>query len=252
MFRGQAKCPPGLSDQKRGEMVEEALRNSLEQIVFCGELQEKANPDDWKDRVVKDLGAGTAADAAPLIPLPEGRNMVNWRHEFTDDVIYSLDALDVAFDFRGLCSETPTQKEERIKDELSRLVPLRLGSISGLSLDTEYLIFNARKRRFEYVKGVPNSVFAAALFKSTEAMQGLQAFRGIQTHVSAPSLMEMQRAAFCRALLNDAFEFCGRNGSKSTPIDLLATRGSFTPQFYPRRFVLKDCMYESKLGSSPS
>ncbi|CAF3915700.1 unnamed protein product [Rotaria sp. Silwood1] len=50
-----------------------------------------------------------------------------------------------------------------------------------------------------------------------------------------------------RAHIINAFSMCNADGTRPRSIDYHSFRGLFTPEFYPRRFALKDSLYEQRL-----
>lgn len=50
-----------------------------------------------------------------------------------------------------------------------------------------------------------------------------------------------------RALIRNAFEMLNEDGTEPKVTTLNRYRGCFTPEFYPRRFALKDCIYQQRL-----
>ena len=50
-----------------------------------------------------------------------------------------------------------------------------------------------------------------------------------------------------RAHINNAFSMVNPHGTSAENVDFHAFRGNFTPEFYPRRFALKDSLYSQRL-----
>ncbi|CAF3388299.1 unnamed protein product, partial [Rotaria sp. Silwood2] len=50
-----------------------------------------------------------------------------------------------------------------------------------------------------------------------------------------------------RAHIMNGFSMMNADGSEPRSVDFHSFRGSFTPQFYPRRFALKDSLYGQRL-----
>lgn len=56
-----------------------------------------------------------------------------------------------------------------------------------------------------------------------------------------------QACTLARAHLQNAFSMCNPDGTDARLIDFDRFQGSFTPEFYPRRFALKDSIYSQRL-----
>ena len=56
-----------------------------------------------------------------------------------------------------------------------------------------------------------------------------------------------EAAKLARAHLINAFSMCDGEGNRPRPVDFHSFHGCFTPEFYPRRFVLKDSIYSQRL-----
>ena len=90
-----------------------------------------------------------------------------------------------------------------------------------------WIVFNARKQKFEIVYG----------------MQVEQLRKLIYIDANKPS----EAAKLARAHLINAFSMCDAEGNRPRPIDFHGFHGFFTPEFYPRRFALKDSIYSQRL-----
>ncbi|KAJ3332072.1 hypothetical protein HDU91_003179, partial [Kappamyces sp. JEL0680] len=83
----------------------------------------------------------------------------------------------------------------------------------------DHIIYNARKRTFTKVHGITNSQLVELL--------------------PSNKLLE--------ARINNAFAMLNEEGEPPESPDLDKYRGRFSPEFYPKRFQLKDCIYEQRL-----
>jgi hypothetical protein len=90
-----------------------------------------------------------------------------------------------------------------------------------------WIVFNARKQKFEIVYG----------------MQVEQLRKLIYIDPNKPS----EAAKLARAHLINAFSMCDAEGNRPRPIDFHSFHGFFTPEFYPRRFAVKDSIYSQRL-----
>ncbi|CAF1210121.1 unnamed protein product, partial [Rotaria magnacalcarata] len=90
-----------------------------------------------------------------------------------------------------------------------------------------WVIFNARLQHFEIVYGI-----------TVEELRKL-----IDIDANAPR--EANKLA--RAHIVNAFSMCDAQGTLARPVDFHGFHGMFTPEFYPRRFALKDSIYSQRL-----
>ena len=90
-----------------------------------------------------------------------------------------------------------------------------------------WIVFNARKQKFDIVYGM-----------QVERLRKL-----IYIDPNKPS----EAAKLARAHLINAFSMCDAEGNRPRPIDFHSFHGFFTPEFYPRRFALKDSIYSQRL-----
>ncbi|KAI9015033.1 hypothetical protein BC832DRAFT_185908 [Gaertneriomyces semiglobifer] len=103
----------------------------------------------------------------------------------------------------------------------------------------QYLIFNARGKngvaQFELVTGITNS----DLLELMELGEN-----GEQDH------MRSDRAKAIEGVIRNGFSMLNADGSQPDSLNAAQVRefrGCFTPEFYPRRFALKDCIYSQRL-----
>ncbi|KAI8915836.1 hypothetical protein EDD86DRAFT_215964 [Gorgonomyces haynaldii] len=143
------------------------------------------------------------------------------------DVFLPHYTYDVVFDWKSLCQifhvdikDADLKKREEIP--FQRMMTNLESKLGKHGLIKGYIIFNARKRRFESVYGITNS----------------NLINIIQDEKSGQSPLAYVRNAF--AMLN-------RNGEAPDEPDLDTYRGNFTPAFYPHRFQFKDCIYQQRL-----
>jgi adenosine deaminase len=119
----------------------------------------------------------------------------------------------------------------RNKDFIQAAVEEKLGfhmtSSSNPPRFRHRIIFNAREQKFEVVYGI-----------TVEDLRNL-----IDIDANAPR--EANRLA--RAHIVNAFSMCDAQGTNARPVDFHSFQGMFTPEFYPRRFALKDSIYSQRL-----
>ncbi len=89
------------------------------------------------------------------------------------------------------------------------------------------IVFNARQQKFQVVKGITIEILCKLI--------------NIKANAPAPECI------LARAHLQNAFSMCNPDGSAPRLIDFDKFHGSFTPEFYPRRFALKDSLYSQRL-----
>lgn len=90
-----------------------------------------------------------------------------------------------------------------------------------------WIIFNARSQEFEIVYGIV-----------VEDLRKL-----IMNDTTAPDKAKQN----ARAHIVNAFSMCDAQGTAARHVDFHNFRGAFTPEFYPRRFALKDSIYSQRL-----
>lgn len=144
---------------------------------------------------------------------------------FTHDAVYSLKQLYLAF---GGDLKTAVEDEcNTTKRKMQNEVNIKTNGILD-SHFSKYIVFNARKRQLKRVYGVKNSDMARLLKRSREA-------RAREVGIVVSDTKSPSSAAMLREQLTEAFTM-----SRRDPV--------FTPTFFPRRFILKDAMYEARLG----
>ena len=91
----------------------------------------------------------------------------------------------------------------------------------------EWIIFNAREQKLQIVYGI-----------TVEELRNQVKYDG------NPSSKDNEIA---RAYIINAFSMRNAEGTPARDVDLHNFHGSFTPDFYPRRFALKDSIYSQRL-----
>ena len=147
---------------------------------------------------------------------------LKFKDNFSYDVVLRLDDLCKALGIRRMDNH----------DLKQIAVAEKLGVYSDASSESSvkfcnWIIFNAREQKFEIVYGI----------------QVADLRRLITLDLNAP--MEAKRLA--RAHIINAFSMCNAEGTSARHIDLQNFHGLFTPEFYPRRFALKDSIYSQRL-----
>ncbi|KAJ3182306.1 hypothetical protein HDU87_008468 [Geranomyces variabilis] len=175
-------------------------------------------------------------DAKLAKKLPSER-ITQLQTSFTDDVVYRADFLLTVF---GLASSTDAQDEFLVALQTGKLRDMLCNANHPTVFQTyfrHYIIFNARKAEFEFVLGLPNT-----------ALLQLMEFPTIgQPDKRDKSGKPSSQALAIRALVQNGFSMLENNGSQAGPTGLNNYRGRFTPEFYPKRFRLKDSIYGQRL-----
>jgi hypothetical protein len=156
--------------------------------------------------------------------LPEGESFLK---SFSYDVVFSREKLGDAF-FDNPDSD-PEILETKIMGMLGAQPSVATSSTSKLPAMKHYIVFNARKQNFQLVYGLT----------STHLRQ-LAGFNSMLSHDS-------EQCTAVRAHLRNAFSMLNEDGSEPRSASLNWFRGCFTPEFYPKRYALKDCIYEQRL-----
>lgn len=145
--------------------------------------------------------------------------------DFTYDVVLTLADLGKAF---GVTTSWMVEVDDLIQSKVEE--KLGLHTYRNLTRSRPFrlwIVFNTREQRFQVVKGM-----------TVELVREL-----INVQANAPS----QSCALARAHLQNAFSMCNPDGTDARMIDFDRFHGSFTPEFYPRRFALKDSIYSQRL-----
>eukprot|EP00050_Salpingoeca_kvevrii_P002252 m.189802 g.189802 ORF g.189802 m.189802 type:complete len:1730 (+) comp10571_c0_seq2:2663-7852(+) len=139
------------------------------------------------------------------------------RH-FTSDVVYSVDTLCEGF---NVDKDLPMQlKTFHLHRHLGVEPHTRVSTFA------EYIVFNARKQLFQYVVGIRNTdlLYHVLLAKPYGALDRLRN---------------------CFSMLRfDGQRMRGHEDHARHPY-----QACFSPEFYPRRYALKDPLYEQRLGT---
>ncbi|CAF1340979.1 unnamed protein product [Rotaria sp. Silwood1] len=145
------------------------------------------------------------------------RNLT-FKNDFSYDVVLTL------FDL----SKSLGVKEENCDDIKQLNVTEKLGIYPPLKINfRDWIIFNARKQELEIVYGI-----------QVEELRHL-----IKCDPNKPS----KAKELARSYIINAFSMCDAQGTPARHVDLHGFHGSFTPDFYPRRFALKDSIYSQRL-----
>ncbi|CAF1216108.1 unnamed protein product, partial [Didymodactylos carnosus] len=149
--------------------------------------------------------------------------------DFSYDVILKLDNLAKAF---GIF-ERNTHRDllQTIVEEKLGFHDYKLRNSNTINNEFKYyIVFNARKQLFEIVYGIPVEIVR-------ELVGGDVSDDKIQDKVILNA----------RGYIRNAFSMRNADGTAPRMIDFSLFQGTFTPEFYPRRFALKDALYEQRL-----
>lgn len=155
--------------------------------------------------------------------------------DFTYDVVLTLSDLG-----KGLGINIPwiSEFEDLIQSKVEEKLGLHTYQQPNKSSDQpadgsndrpfrRWIVFNARNQVFDVVKGI--------------TIETLRKYIAIEANAPA------QKCSLARAHIQNAFSMCNPDGTDPRPIDFDRFHGSFTPEFYPRRFALKDSLYSQRL-----
>ncbi|CAF1390359.1 unnamed protein product [Didymodactylos carnosus] len=148
--------------------------------------------------------------------------------DFTYDVVLTLSDLGKAF---NVTTPWISEFDDLIQSKVEEKLGLHTYQQSTESLSPPFfrrwIVFNTREQVFQVVKGI-----------TVETLRNL-----ISVKANAP----VQASALARARLQNAFSMCNPDGTAPRPVDFDKFHGSFTPEFYLRRFALKDSIYSQRL-----
>jgi hypothetical protein len=152
----------------------------------------------------------------------EHRNL-SFADNFSYDVIISMEKFAHAFSLSNpnlnIVQTTIEEKLGVYTHATDRTLPFKY-----------WIIFNARKQKIEILYGMTAE-------KLRELIGGYSAIENIDNPAKRDA----------RAHIINAFSMCNADGTMPRSIDYHSFRGQFTPEFYPRRFALKDSLYEQRL-----
>ena len=144
---------------------------------------------------------------------------LQFEHNFSYDVVLELSDL---------------RKGLGVKDsECEGFVQLNVIEKLGCHLSEQttkfqhWIVFNAKEQKFKIVYGI-----------QVNTLRQL-----ITVDENRPS----EAAKLARAHITNAFSMCDAEGTSPRSVDLHGFHGCFTPEFYPRRFALKDSIYSQRL-----
>ena len=144
---------------------------------------------------------------------------LEFKDDFSYDVILTLDDLCKGLGITN--SDCEGFAQLAITEKLGGHLPNRFIKFQN------WIIFNAKKQKFDIVYGI-----------SVEQLRNL-----IRINPNEPS----EAARLARGHLINAFSMCDAEGTPPRSIDFHGFHGCFTPEFYPRRFALKDSIYSQRL-----
>ena len=150
---------------------------------------------------------------------------LTFKENFSYDVVFSLENLAKGL---GLEEDQPRDiKQSKVEEKLGIYTKSGLSEVRFFNY---WIIFNAREQHLQVVYGM-----------QAEKLRML--IGGVKPidQLTDPA----QRDA--RAHIINAFSMMNADGSEPRSIDFHSFRGAFTPEFYPRRFVLKDSIYAQRL-----
>lgn len=146
---------------------------------------------------------------------------LSFKENFSYDIVLKLSDLGKGMGVR----------EDDCRDLIQAEVEEKLG-ISRSGVDQKmpfrhYIVFNARKQHFEIAYGL-----------TAESLRNL-----IKKDEKAANITRQS----ARGHIINCFSMCRLTGEPARHIDFHGFHGAFTPEFYPRRFALKDSIYEQRL-----
>ncbi len=150
---------------------------------------------------------------------------LKFEHNFSYDVVFSLDKLAEGL---GLGEKEPRDMIQGIVEE--KLGIYTKSDWAKREFFNHWIIFNAREQKLQIVYGI-----------KAEDLRMLIGGQKPIDQLTDPA----QRDA--RAHIINAFSMMNADGSEPHSVDFHSFRGAFTPEFYPRRFALKDSIYAQRL-----
>eukprot|EP00835_Amoeboradix_gromovi_P000224 NODE_8_length_47770_cov_0.334354.p2 type:complete len:1249 gc:universal NODE_8_length_47770_cov_0.334354:13005-16751(+) len=138
-------------------------------------------------------------------------------------------SLDVVFSIKNLSEALNINSEhyDLLQSQIEEMLGIQ--NRPGLSKFKRCIIFNARLQKLQIVHGLPLSDLRECIGGNKDPKDHTEAEKTALAHIK------------------NAFSMCNADGSVARSVDFHSFRGSFTPEFYPRRFSLKDSLYEQRL-----
>ena len=146
--------------------------------------------------------------------------------DFTYDVVLTLSDLGKGL---GVTTSPINNFDDLIQSKVEEKLGLHIYQESveqPLKPFRQWIIFNARKQKFEVVKGITVEILRKLIIDS--------------------EISPVQRQ-LTEGRLKNAFSMCNPDGTEPRLIDFDRFHGSFSPEFYPCRFALKDSLYAQRL-----
>lgn len=150
---------------------------------------------------------------------------LSFKKNFSYDIVFSIEDLEKGL---GLKENQPRDINQGIIEE--KLGVYTRNNWEKCQFFDDFIIFNARKQELQIVYGM-QSQYLRMLIGGAKPIKQL----------TDPA----QRDA--RAHIINAFSMMNADGSEPRSVDFHSFRGAFTPEFYPRRFALKDSIYSQRL-----
>jgi hypothetical protein len=190
------------------ERIDERFCTTTEGTMITRKVLASLNSEDFCDEASKTYG-------------------VTFQNNFTYDIVLQREHLREGL---GL----PNSDEQPNYGMIEQLIEEKLG-LSGDLIEEElrrsgdpfhhYIVFDARKQKLRVVYGIENGMLRDYLDKQTDS--------------------ELHACAI--ANLRNCFSMLTLDGADSGQVQLQGFHGMFTPQFFPRRFSLKDSIYGQRL-----
>ncbi|CAF3391108.1 unnamed protein product [Rotaria socialis] len=150
---------------------------------------------------------------------------LTYKENFSYDVVFSLENM-----VKGL-----GLKQNQPRDMLQCVIEEKLGIYTRSDWNHHFffkywIIFNAREQKLEIIYGM-QAADLRMLIGETKSIDklGNTAKRDARAHII------------------NAFSMMNSDGTEPRSVDFHSFRGAFTPEFYPRRFALKDSLYTQRL-----
>jgi hypothetical protein len=151
----------------------------------------------------------------------EAHNIVG---DFTYDVVLTLKHLSEAL---GVTGPQGVECDDLIQSKVEEKLGIHTYWPPEKSPFRRWIVFNAQEQEFQIVKGI-----------TVEVLRNLITVR-------EDLFKEIRKCA--RAHITNAFSMRNPSGGSPSLTDFHQFRGAFTPEFYPRRFSLKDSLYSQRL-----
>ncbi|CAF3613386.1 unnamed protein product [Rotaria socialis] len=209
----------------------DSLRRQLGPLIWDEDMRQFNDPENVMDLFDGLRSSGNFKHSfyenltTPEFKQKKEHHGLSFQNNFSYDVVFSLDNLVKGL---GLNKKEPREINQGKVEE--KLGIYTRSDWEKRDFFKNWIIFNARYQKLQVIYGI-----------KAEHLRML--IGGEKTMEKITDLVQQN----ARAHIINAFSMMNADGSEPRSVDFHSFRGAFTPEFYPRRFALKDSLYEQRL-----